>query len=108
MKSSIDRIKLTFLAVFLVACGAILFYHARYVWPRDRCEAHGGWWDERDTECATPMPIWTFTHRVPGEVAPATPRAALAKPVAAKPAPAKPVAAKSAAAKPKPAAKPKT
>jgi hypothetical protein len=89
MKSAIDRIKLIFLAVFLVACGAIWFYHAHYVWPRDRCEAHGGWWDELDTECATPMPIWTFTHRVPGEVAPATPRHAPAKPAAAKPAPVK-------------------
>ena len=85
MKSSIDRIKLTFLAVFLVACGAILFYHARYVWPRDRCEAHGGWWDELDSECATPMPIWTFTHRVPGEVAPAHPLASTAKPAASAP-----------------------
>ena len=93
MKSSIDRIKWTFFVVFLLACGAILFYHARYVWPRDRCEAHGGWWDERDTECATPMPIWVFTGRVPGEVAPAhriaaplTPAAPPAKAAGAKPA----------------------
>jgi len=103
MKSSIDRIKWTFLVVFLLACGAILFYHARYVWPRDRCEAHGGWWDERDTECATPMPIWVFTHRVPGEVAPAHRNVAAVKPAA----PAPP-AAKAASGRPAtPPAKPK-
>jgi hypothetical protein len=71
MKSSIDRIKLIFLGVFAIACAAVWYYHANYVWPKQRCESHGDWWDDEDRVCAVPMPIWTFTHRMPGEVAPA-------------------------------------
>jgi hypothetical protein len=85
MKSSIDRIKLFFLAVFAVACALIWGYEVFYVQPRDRCEAHGDWWDWRDRVCAVPMPIWAITgrhagpeHPIPGAAAP---KAAPAKPV---------------------------
>jgi hypothetical protein len=90
MKSAINRIKLIFLGLFVVACGAVWYYHATYVWPKQRCEAHGDWWDEKDRVCAVPMPIWTFTHRMPGEVAPEHPQGVKAAPAArsaAKPAP---------------------
>jgi hypothetical protein len=73
MKSSIDRIRLVFFGLFIVACGMAWAYQALYIWPKQRCEAQGDWWDDKDRVCAVPMPIWTFTHRMPGEVAPETP-----------------------------------
>jgi hypothetical protein len=69
MKSAIDWIKLIFLGVFVVSVALIWSYQARVVWPRERCEAHGDWWDDEDNVCAVPMPIWTFTRRMPGQAA---------------------------------------
>jgi hypothetical protein len=90
MNATFNRIKLIFLGLFVAACAAIGAYHYFYVWPMQRCEAHGDWWDGRDRVCAIPMPIWTFTHRMPGAAKPATVQAKGAKPVAAsKPTPAK-------------------
>jgi hypothetical protein len=69
--------------MFVVSVALIWNYQSRVVWPRERCEAHGDWWDDEDRVCAVPMPIWTFTHRVPGQVAPgpaAKPAASSAKP----------------------------
>ena len=83
MNKTIDRIKLFFLGVFIIACGAIWAYQAMVVWPPQRCEAHGDWWDEKDKVCAVPIPIWTFTHRLPGEPAPpGTPPRVFPKPKA--------------------------
>ena len=93
MYATINRIKLIFLGLFIIACGAIWAYHAFYVWPKQRCEAHGDWWDDKDRACAVPVPIWVFTHRIPGEVAPATPPAATPHAVSARPAATKPRAA---------------
>ena len=87
MNVVIDRIKLLFLGLFIVSVGAIWGYHYLYVWPREECEAHGDWWDDRDRECAIPMPIWTFTHRMPGQKQPA---ASAAQPAAVAATPAKP------------------
>jgi hypothetical protein len=66
MNKTIDRIKLIFLGLFLLASGAVWAYQAMFVWPKERCEAHGDWWDDQDGVCAVPMPIWSFTHRMPG------------------------------------------
>ncbi len=85
MNSTIDRIKLIFLGLFVIACAAIWGYQTIYVWPKQRCEAQGDWWDDEDRECAVPVPIWTFTHRRPGEVAPVASRAVAAKPAASRP-----------------------
>jgi hypothetical protein len=87
MNVVIDRIKLIFLGLFLIACAAIGAYHYFYVWPKQACEAHGDWWDDEDRVCAVPMPIWSFTHRMPGQarlpappVKGKAPAAAVAKP----------------------------
>ncbi len=66
MNVVIDRIKLLFLGLFILATGAIWAYQACYVWPRQACEAHGDWWDDSDRQCAVPMPIWKITGRMPG------------------------------------------
>ncbi|MDR3513984.1 MAG: hypothetical protein P4L73_20290 [Caulobacteraceae bacterium] len=79
MNATIDRIKLTFLGLFVAACAAIFGYHYFYVWPKQRCEAHGDWWDDEDRVCAVPMPIWSFTHRMPGEAKAPAPAAAKPK-----------------------------
>ena len=84
MKSAIHPIMLGFLAVFVAACVAVVAYHYFYIWPQQTCESHGDWWDEQDKVCAVPMPIWTFTHRMPGEAKPVVQPAA--KPAAAAPA----------------------
>jgi hypothetical protein len=69
MNVTIDRIKLIFLGLFVISCGAIFAYHYIYVWPKQECEARGNWWDDEDRVCAVPMPIWNFTHRMPGQKA---------------------------------------
>ena len=86
MKSRIHAIMLTYLGVFIAACVAVLAYHYFFIWPQQTCEAHGNWWDERDRVCAVPIPIWTFTHRRPGEARPETPGAISATPAAQAPA----------------------
>src|ERR1700749_4851729 len=70
MKSAIGWIKLVFVGFFVVSIGVIWYVQAKYVWPKQQCEAHGDWWDDEDRVCAVPMPIWTFTHRMPGQSAP--------------------------------------
>ena len=42
---------------------AIVAFQAYYVWPANRCEAKGDWWDPEDHVCAVPMPISQFTGR---------------------------------------------
>ena len=86
MNPTIDRLKLIFLVIFAICCVGIWTYQALYVWPRNKCEAMGDWWDWRDRVCAVPMPIWRFTGRgIPQPETPAPP--APAKPALAKPAP---------------------
>ena len=86
MNPTIDRLKLIFLVIFAICCVGIWTYQALYVWPRNKCEAMGDWWDWRDRVCAVPMPIWRFTGRgIPQPETPAPP--APAKPALAQPAP---------------------
>ena len=63
MNRTIDRVKLIFLVIFAISCVIIWTYQALYVWPRNRCEKLGDWWDWHDRVCAVPMPIWRFTGR---------------------------------------------
>lgn len=74
MNRSIDRLKLIFLGVFVLASLGMLGYQAYYVWPRNNCEAAGSWWDPKDRICASPMPIWRITGRMPERTV--TPRGA--------------------------------
>jgi hypothetical protein len=61
----------------MIAAG-LFAYEAYYVWPVQRCEANGHWWDAKDHACATPIQIWEITGRAPhpaGTPAPARPPA---------------------------------
>ena len=68
----ITSAKLIVLAGFLVVSLGTAWYEWAYVWPVKRCDARGAWWDFRDRQCLTPMPIWRITGR---GLAPAAPGA---------------------------------
>ena len=55
-----------FLAAFVIVCAGVFTYEALYIWPIERCEDHGGWWDGLDKVCAVPVPISQFTGRTVG------------------------------------------
>ena len=73
--------KLGALGLFLAMSLAAVGYEAIFVWPIQRCEDHGAWWDARDRQCLTPIPIERFTRRamagfkLPGSAADAAPEA---------------------------------
>jgi hypothetical protein len=73
MKSTIPRVKLFFVGLFALSCAAIWAYQIFYVWPRDQCEGHGGWWEPKERICATPIAISSITGRPnrPAKTAPA-------------------------------------
>ncbi|MBV9994650.1 MAG: hypothetical protein JO127_05495 [Caulobacteraceae bacterium] len=60
-----SRVQLAYLAVFLLICAGLYVYEAMYVWPAQRCEADGAWWNARDRECDTPIQIWRITGKAP-------------------------------------------
>ncbi len=55
--------KLFVLGAFLFASLATVGYEMYYVWPAQRCDERGAWWDPQDHQCLTPMPIWRITGR---------------------------------------------
>jgi hypothetical protein len=63
MKSNLSKIGTGFLIGFAVLCVALVAYQAYYIWPMQRCEETGNWWDPEDRVCATPLPIAQFTGR---------------------------------------------
>jgi hypothetical protein len=71
----ISRIQMVYVGIAAVACAGLFYYQANYVWPAQNCESSGRWWSDKDHECATPMPVWRFTGRMPGQ-----PRAAAGAP----------------------------
>ncbi len=72
MERWITSAKLIVLAGFVVVSAGTAWYEWAYVWPVKRCDARGAWWDFRDRQCLTPMPIWRITGRglVPAAPAP--------------------------------------
>ncbi len=74
----INRLKLVFALVFAVAVAAVFGYHAYFVWPGDRCEAQGKWWDPESRVCAKPVLISDITGRTLPERKAAEARAARA------------------------------
>jgi len=63
MERWITHGKLIALAAFFVASAITIFYQAYYVWPVQRCEGRGAWWDTKDRQCLDPIPIWRITGR---------------------------------------------
>ncbi|MGA0602680.1 hypothetical protein ACO2Q3_18375 [Caulobacter sp. KR2-114] len=81
----INRTTMLFGGVFLIACLVALVYHVFFVWPQQECDQRGAWWDSKDRQCLTPLPIWRLTGRELKPAAQAQPPAVSAtKPTAAK------------------------
>jgi hypothetical protein len=55
--------KMFVIGAFLIASLVTVGYQMYYVWPQKRCDERGAWWDDRDRQCLTPMPIWRITGR---------------------------------------------
>ena len=73
----INRTSVAFMGVFVAACLAAFVYQYFFVWPEQQCDQVGAWWDAKDHQCLSPMPIWRITGRMaPRTVIPATPPAA--------------------------------
>ena len=67
MKSRLPKIRLGFLVAFGVMCAAIVAFQAYYVWPAQKCEDKGDWWEPQSRVCAVPIPISAFTGRKIGD-----------------------------------------
>ena len=59
------RVQVAYIGLFLIVCAGVFAYEALYIWPMQQCEADGGWWSMKYRLCATPIPIWRITGRVP-------------------------------------------
>lgn len=64
MNRTIDRLKLIFLGLFAVSSAGVFVYHVGWVWPGQKCEEAGDWWDWRTRTCAHPILISDITGRV--------------------------------------------
>jgi hypothetical protein len=64
MKSTFPRLKLIFLALFGLGTAAVFTYHLGWVWPGQRCEQRGDWWDASSRTCAHPVLISDLTGRL--------------------------------------------
>lgn len=63
MGRTIERLKYIFAGVFALSLVGIFVYHAHVVWPAERCEAQGDWWDPDGRVCARPVLISDITGR---------------------------------------------
>ncbi|HUO22485.1 MAG TPA: hypothetical protein VMU59_08215 [Caulobacteraceae bacterium] len=63
MNRFIDRLKLFFLGVFVIACVAVWAYQLLWVAPAKHCESQGDWWDPSARVCATPIYLPNLTGR---------------------------------------------
>ena len=68
MPSALKNLRYILLALFAASSLAAFGYEWWFVWPAQKCEARQNWWDPRDHECLTPMPIWRITGRLPTTV----------------------------------------
>ena len=63
MNRTIDRLKLIFLGIFAFACAGVAVYHIGWVWPAQKCESKGDWFDWQGRVCAHPVLISDITGR---------------------------------------------
>ena len=84
MKRTFLIARLVVFALFLAAAGGEIGYTMLYVWPAQKCEKAGLWWDPKDRECLTPVPIERFTKGYFSryQISPASPPAPTAHPPA--------------------------
>jgi len=51
MNKTIDRLKLIFLGIFIVAAAGVWAYQVLVVKPKRECESQGAWWGGKWREC---------------------------------------------------------
>lgn len=66
MNTTIDKLKLFFLGLFVIGAAASWGYQVLWVWPEKNCEAEGSWWDSATRTCAHPIYIPDITGRPEG------------------------------------------
>jgi hypothetical protein len=64
MNPVIDRLKLIFVGIFLVANVAMLVWQVGWVMPRETCEKAHKWWDGYQRVCAQPILTSDITGRL--------------------------------------------
>ena len=67
MNVTINRLKIIFLGLFVVACAGVWVHQIFWAIPHKRCDQAGAWWDGRTRTCAQPIYIPDITGRRPGE-----------------------------------------
>ena len=74
--------RLIVFALFLGVTVCVVGYQMLYVWPQQKCDREGLWWDPKDRQCLTPIPVERFTGRNFNayKVMPALPPAPTARP----------------------------
>lgn len=57
MNKTIDRLKLIFLGIFVVAAAGVWAYQVLVVKPKRECEAQGSWWGGKWRSCERAVSI---------------------------------------------------
>ena len=64
MNPNIERLKLIFIAVFVLAVAGVAVWQVGWIMPARNCEVEKrGWWDSEKRVCARPVLITTLTRR---------------------------------------------
>ena len=71
MTTPISNLRTILLTLFAVTSVGMIAYEWWFVWPAKKCDEKQLWWDARDHQCLTPMPIWKITGHLPAAVKPA-------------------------------------
>jgi len=84
MNPNIERIKLIFIAAFVVAVIGVAAWQIHWIIPMKKCEVEQhGWWDSAQRICARPVVITDITRRPAADkAAEAAARSAIGAPAA--------------------------
>ena len=87
MNPNIERLKLIFIGLFVVAAISVGVWQVWWVMPAQKCEKEQRkWWDSGERVCATPVLISDITGRtIQDKEAEAAARAAIGRPPAKAP-----------------------
>lgn len=64
MNPNIERLKLIFIAAFVVLVAAVVVWQIGWIWPQRKCETAHKWWDSGQRVCAQPVLVSDITGRV--------------------------------------------
>ena len=64
MNPNIERLKLIFIGLFVVAAIGVGIWQVGWIIPQKNCEKAHKWWDNGERVCATPVLVSDITGRV--------------------------------------------